>query len=232
MSVSYRVTLFLVKLIMSLEDLAKQRGERIKALRRKTGLNRKAFAKKHSIPETTLAYWEHGISQQITQEGLKRLVNAFTSENVECSTEYLITGISPTEKQQNAQIKLTIDDLKKQDNKLKRLIDDFLSNNINPTYAIIENNLMQPLLGKGDLVFGIKYPANEIRKFKNQLCLIETRSKEKSIKIVKATSIKSIYALEDFCPNDSFIDLSKESDLISIAPILLIKKFMRSQETD
>ena len=89
-------------------DLAAEQGQRIKQLRKRTHLSRRAFAKKHGIAPGSLQNWEDGRYKRLSLQGVEVLVLAFNAENIPCTVEYLLygaTALAPhSEKQEANQI--------------------------------------------------------------------------------------------------------------------------------
>ena len=69
-----------------------EQGKRIKALRRKTHLSRRAFAVKHGIPKGSLQNWEDGRYQVLSKAAVDVLLRAFAAEHIRCTAEFLLYG--------------------------------------------------------------------------------------------------------------------------------------------
>ncbi len=68
-------------------------GQRIRDLRKKTRLSRRAFAEKYGIPAGTLQNWENErYSGGLTQKAINELIAAFKAEGLDCSVEWLLYG--------------------------------------------------------------------------------------------------------------------------------------------
>lgn len=72
--------------------LAQAQGQRIKQLRKKTRLSRKAFGEKHSISPGSLQNWESGRYEGLTQSAVNQLLKAFQTEGFSCTVEWLLYG--------------------------------------------------------------------------------------------------------------------------------------------
>ena len=74
----------------------KNSGERIYALRKHLLLSRKEFCRKHNIPEPLLRGLELSLFS-INEKYIQKLLEAFKSENIACTEEWLLhgTGTSP-----------------------------------------------------------------------------------------------------------------------------------------
>ena len=76
------------------EEHCKDVGKRIYALRKHLLLSRKEFCRKHNIPEPLLRALELSLFS-INEKYTQKLLEAFKSENIVCTEEWLLHGTGP-----------------------------------------------------------------------------------------------------------------------------------------
>jgi transcriptional regulator with XRE-family HTH domain len=76
------------------EEHSKDVGKRIYALRKHLLLSRKEFCRKHNIPEPLLRGLELSLFS-INEKYIQKLLEAFKSENIVCTEEWLLHGTGP-----------------------------------------------------------------------------------------------------------------------------------------
>ena len=77
--------------ITKVEEHYKNVGKQIYALRKHLQLSRKEFCRKHNIPEPLLRALELSLFS-INEKYTQKLLEAFKSENITCTKEWLLHG--------------------------------------------------------------------------------------------------------------------------------------------
>ena len=67
-------------ILMDEESLQKSRANRLKRLRRMTGMSRKDFSTRYHISQGTLQNWETGRFGGLTEKGARVILRAFRQE--------------------------------------------------------------------------------------------------------------------------------------------------------
>jgi transcriptional regulator with XRE-family HTH domain len=73
-------------------------SKRIRYLRELTGLERQEVEARHQIKVVSLDKWENGRAN-ISTKNIARLINMALDHSIECTTEWLISGEGPPQKQ-------------------------------------------------------------------------------------------------------------------------------------
>ena len=104
-----------------------EQGERLKAARKLTLLSRRAFAKKYQFNNSSYQAWEDGqYKKGISLSNAIRLAKAFSLENIDCSVEWLLNGISkPSERSKETNLlhhsERSSEDIKQKTNHFKKI---------------------------------------------------------------------------------------------------------------
>ncbi len=211
------------------------RAKRAKCARKFAGLTMEQMNTQHSIPPSTIQGWENTGSislknRSLTLKGAQRLTVALQKEGVACSVEWLMkgTGVGPHFIETN----LVKSNTKKKNNSLwgqhlaiQNEIKAFEENNLNAIVFMITDDGLEPFYSKGDIVGGIKQYLNDITKFLNHLCIIETASNDITVRQLSSGKRTKTFTLS--CINNQ--TTAKEPSIENIklnwaAPIIWHRK--------
>lgn len=201
--------------------LAIERGKRIRMLRALSGLSRKQFQEQLNVSISTLNIWENG-RICLTKKGALRISIAVKEVGIECSTEWLLSGLgNPPRQIKNS----NPDNSSTSDPDGYGEINCFLKNHSNAIYATISDELMAPFFNIGDIVAGPTVPIAQIKSLLGNIVIIELSGKTILRRI---TSIIGDRCHLNCCnasiANDNFtyVDIN---DIIRIAKVLLHRSF-------
>lgn len=211
------------------EAIKKQRGKRIKGLRKQTHLSRRAFALKHGVPTGTMQYWEDGNFGGLSEDGAYRLVKAFAREGFQCTPEWFLYGIGETpkfvspipEKQPSGELPAEL-----KGDPLSQELKLFYQLHRGAIHEMITNNDYTPLLRKGDYVAGVQCFGTDIQAIVNQECIIKTIDGKTHIgRLTKQLKANDSYQLQNNLSSTAKKQLTlKQADIISAAAIIWIRR--------
>lgn len=72
---------------------AKERGKRLRLVRKMSGLTLDELSSKYSLGISTIKYWECAKNQGLSSKGAKKIIVAMQNEGVQCSYMWLMHGI-------------------------------------------------------------------------------------------------------------------------------------------
>ncbi len=72
---------------------AKERGKRLRLVRKMSGLTLDELSSKYSLGISTIKYWECAKNQGLSSKGAKKIITAMQREGVQCSYMWLMHGI-------------------------------------------------------------------------------------------------------------------------------------------
>lgn len=75
------------------QSLARERGQRLRLVRKMSGLTLEELSSKYSVGTSTIKYWECAKNQGLSSKGAKKIIIAMQNEGVQCSYMWLMHGI-------------------------------------------------------------------------------------------------------------------------------------------
>ena len=199
---------------------SKAQGYRLKMLREALRLSRTKFSKKHNIPVSNLQNWEEGRYQGITQDGVERMIEAFSQEGIQCRKEWILYGAGkapelPGGTEKDALASLTFDDVEITQKELIL----FHQLNANAIDITVADTAMEPRLLKGDHVAGRRRFGKKIKTILENICIVQTDSGENLVRQVKAGKTAGHYHLIAL---NSEIKPRENVALFSAAPVVRV----------
>lgn len=168
------------------EDIIKkERGHRIKILRKQTHLSRRAFGSKHGIPSGTLQYWEDGNFGGLSEDGAQKLVNAFAKEGIWVTPAWLLngTGKEPSSDPYrfSGQASILAEDLLIREamlsvSSITQELKFFLKLHALAMHEVVTDDLMMPRFIQGEYVAGIQKFEEEIQTIIGKDCIIKLKN--------------------------------------------------------
>lgn len=202
------------------------RAQRLKRLRKTTGMSRKDFSKKHNISPGTLQNWETARFGGLTEKGANLIVSALRCEKIFCTFEWLMyqSGIGPNfEHIEPSNLKETKNH--KQSTPQEDLI-VFERLNQNAIHLKIDDNTMFPHFKPRQLVAGTKKTSKQIAHYNGHICIVKPTCLDRHVLRVLKThpKEKNLYHLIHLNPLvHSITDLNKIYMIEYIAPIEWIR---------
>mgnify|MGYP005869630901 CR=1 FL=1 len=206
--------------------LAIKRGELLVNLRKQTSCPKRVdFCKKYNIPVPTMKAWESGIHEEISTKGIKKLVEAFQQEGVECNSAYILNA---GESQEYLSLANSIHNFSLLD--LPPGLAQEICTHIDKNYQNLEivqiiNNSLHPFVEKNDLIVGkpVKLFDEIEQKNYGKLHIIRTINDCTYVMFLEKTTIKNIVLLRTNTGNNNFTHLNT-SEIRSISTVLFIAK--------
>lgn len=171
----------------SKKEIAKERGERLRQFRERTGLPRAYFEEKFGISQSSIRAWEVGVNA-LSEKKAAHLARIFTFLGVKVGVKDLMYGEEltqppkPQDRRENfldqaAQIYLEIDFFKK--------------NVFNYSLLKVPDLCMYPHFLEGDMVGGIKthFQPDILGKF----CIIETEKGDRKLRKIIENKHENIF---------------------------------------
>lgn len=204
--------------IVNKEELALERGKRIRMLRALSGLSRKQFQAQLNVSISTLNIWENG-RVCLTVKGAARIVSAVKEVGIECSEEWLLSGLGSPPRP-------TTSDFLPQIGKSSPETDIFIRSVKNSVHTAVDDELMSPFFRVGDLVAGEAISFEEIESFVGRFILVELDDRT-IVRYLDAVSNDAVYLStyeRQTIANDN-VTCIRSSDIVKIAPVLVHRSF-------
>ncbi len=204
-------------------NLAHDRAQRLLYIRKEIlKITRDELSRFSNISPNSLQNWEQMRNKGLTEEGAKRLVEAFKQKGVNCTVEWLMygTGLSPSGHCDSGSIPQSINE----DELIEKELTYFKQLNGNVLSHIVSDDSMLPVLWPGDYVAGKYYEGDTVKHAVDLPCIIETNQGNKLIRILQAGDEPNSYNL--VCPNNnSYVKkFIANIEVRKAAPILWIRR--------
>lgn len=203
-----------------------KRGQLLVKLRKQTSCKtRKEFCEKHGIPHQTMRQWEKGLHEGISSTGLKKLVEAFLKEGVNCSEEYILKAGDVSIETTSSNSKRILDLSLINTYESQRVCNELKDQYDNLEFAIITNDLFNPYILKDDIVVGKKLKANspELSHAFGKLSIVQTIYAQTFVMVVERCKWEHLLIIRadkiEFYPL-----IYNIAEIEFVAPILTIVK--------
>lgn len=201
------------------------RAQRLKRLRKTTGLSRKDFSKKYDISPGTLQNWETARFGGLTEKGANLMVRALKCEQIFCSFEWLMYQSGQGPNIDNASRPPQAKSIKPTASKIESDLAYYKNKHPNCLYTFIEDDTMTPYFRQGQVVAGIKRLEKQIQDFFGHICIVQTTCLNAPIiRVIKPSSKDKHYHLihlNTLAPSQT--DLGKNYLIKQFAPIEWIR---------
>ncbi len=169
---------------MNIEKTLAHPGDRLRRARVLAGLTtRREFEKKHHISANTLQGWEQG-KNPLSEKGARRVVEAFNREGLICTPEWLLhgTGMPPRPYEmlrvgmnaQSVDLNSDLDKLNlREEESIYKETQLFKEQYPGAIVITVSDDSMLPYYKEGDYVGGVQVANTDIKKFVNELCILE-----------------------------------------------------------
>lgn len=217
--------------IKNINNLYKERGERIKYIRKEIlRLSRNELTRKFHIPTGTIQNWEDSRHGGLTENGAIKLIKILASIDIKCEIEWLMYGIG--------QQPFPPHDIKSQlsiinENVSNKSIIDQISDELSLFYnhnpfsidIIVPDDAMEPMLLKGDIIAGKRFLSSEIKQLITQICIVQTLTGLVLVRKIMPGKREGHYDLIALNKDSSITDINYFDELIiSAAPIQWIRR--------
>ena len=153
-----------------------EKGIRLKELRLKANISATKLSELTGISRVTLSYWENAKNRTISRKGAELIIKALKSIGYEADVNWLLYGNQKTinlENNDSDLINSCINYNNKFIDSLKNETDTFLKFNPNSIITKVEDNMMFPIIKKGDLVGGVLQNLDKIQE--STTCIIKNK---------------------------------------------------------
>lgn len=199
------------------EAAPKERGNRLKQLRKMAKLTRIELGKLVGNAASTIQYWEIGESQGLPQHEAEKLSETFQRIGIHCSSKWLYQGIGD----KPVYIPLANQALEATSSTTMEEVKLFHQLHTDAITLQIKDDIMLPFYGPNEWIGGIKQYASRIIELNNQVCIVELETTEVLCRVLKLANRKKHYELRGINASSNsspfFIDSVK---LISAAKII------------
>ncbi len=211
----------------------KHRAQRIIALRKSLKLSRGDFAINLGIAKGTLQHWENiNDKSGLTPKGAERLRNALDNYGVQVSSAWLLFGegdkpMSLNGVALNQSAKLELIGCIKEKEYIEAELNLFLQHYKHSVSLQVNDDKMQPLYAKGDVLAGVKLFGEAIRNTVNKVCIVMTQESNLLLRIVKESNVPGQYSLTHLNHNHQPVITA----LSFAAPIAFVRKCVKFKTT-
>lgn len=160
---------------------AKERGKRLRLIRKMSGLTLDDLSSKHSFGVSTIKYWECAKNQGLSSKGAKKIITAMQKESVQCSYMWLMHGIGLPPQfvdihlSQDVKGNINIEQSEYEEEKsIEHEIKVFCNNISNGIALTVFDDGMEPFYSVNDGVGGRRLDFNAFDKAIGRNCIIET----------------------------------------------------------
>ena len=217
------------------ENSSRQIGVRIDLTFKIAQLAIEDFCARHNIPRSTLFAWKNG-NKRLTRKGAERLEKAFESENILCSSIWLLdgTGLPPRTFEEVKQGVSPIlgyykageefDETLDEEIKVLKEIEFFRKIHDNGEILLVTDDGMAPLVVPGDYVAGLTVTEENITTAFNKPCIVRLSSDQTLIRHFSKGSKPDVYTLS--CSNPLTTAQSPtlfDVKIKAVAPVLWIR---------
>jgi DNA-binding transcriptional regulator YiaG len=200
----------------------KNRGKRIKYLRKLLRYSARAFCEKCQAPESTLKSWEQGRFTGLTTDGALRIIAACEKEGLDCTLDWLLYGEGDAPQLKKPLFagaflpSSTVSPLTQELRLFHQLHTDVID-------TIVNDEAMEPFFTKDDHVAGIRYFGDDIKKLLGLNCIMQLQSGEIIVRKLASVDKDGNYTLTSlntkFNPN-----IIKNASIFSAAYIIWTRK--------
>jgi transcriptional regulator with XRE-family HTH domain len=211
--------------IMDTQD-ALAKGERLKRLRKMSGLTIEEFADRYGLGRSTIKFWETGKWMGLSEKGARIVIEAMRLEGIQCSVSWLLNGFGPPPKildifcgqiKRKANYKdVVLGEIPCSLDQEVNMFKDSMGNAVTLTLA---DASMEPFFLSGEIVGGKRVNPEEINKLVGKVCIVETEDNKllcRKIGEGKDPFRFNLYALN---PEDNTLPIVANTRLLSAAPV-------------
>lgn len=193
-------------------------GNRIRYLRTLIGIDRHEMQARHQITITSLEKWENG-KVKILPKNIVRLINIALDHSIECTSEWLISGIGSPPKtitsssldSQQISVGNTPSDIIRDLNYLKATYPNLIT-------MTVTDSSMSPFYLPGDYVAGTCIEIEKLKEYLDITCIVHTADgKERLRNIGCNNGAWFLYGNHLRHKGSPFLELNIE--LVKVAPV-------------
>ena len=159
---------------------AKERGKRLRLVRKMSSLTLDELSSKHDFGVSTIKYWECAKNQGLSSKGAKKIIAAMQVEGVQCSYMWLMHGVGLPPQflcvhyNQDLKVNLDISQVAYEEEKsIEHEITLFCDKIINAIALTIFDDGMEPIHAVSDSVGGKRLYGDDLEKVIGKDCIVE-----------------------------------------------------------
>lgn len=209
------------------QDTPKERGKRLRLVRKMAGLTLKELAKKYDLGISTIKYWECAINKGLSSKGAKKFIAAMQQQGIQCSHIWLMHGVGlpPYFFNINSNNKITealsFDQITVEEEESINCEISLFCNKISAAItSTIFDDGMEPFYSIGDTVGGRNFSGENLINAIGKNCLVETINHQLLCRRVSQGNSPDTFNLSCVNPNTTANTPNLyEVKLLSAAPI-------------
>lgn len=170
----------------SKNQIAVERGKRLRICRGYTGLNIIEFCKKYDFNTITFGRWERGNKVSLNEKNADRVCYALLQEGIVCDRSWLLEGLGEAPRERSGLPLFQGKELDVSSATFSALLifsemEVFQNNNPHAVTSIVDTPAMTPFYDIGDYVGGLKLDVCDYALANNKKCLIKLSPTSKLI---------------------------------------------------
>ena len=184
----------------------KERGKRLRLLRKMSGLTLSEIASKYKLGVSTIKYWECAKSRGLSSKGAKKIIKAMHLEGIQCSYLWLMFGVGLPPQfidvrfSSLKEVDMNVEQAVYEEEKsIDREVKSFCDNNLDVVTLSIFDDGMEPFYSIGDVVGGRQFSGVSIEKLVGKYCIVETVDHQLLCRKIAKGEGKNLYNL--YCIN-------------------------------
>lgn len=211
---------------------AKERGKRLRLIRKMSGLTLDDLSTKYSFGISTIKYWECAKNQGLSSKGAKKIILAMQNEGVQCSYMWLMHGIGLPPQFVSLQVSGELNDginidqsTYEEEKSIEHEISIFCENISNSIALTIFDDGMEPFYSINDGVGGRRLGSEDLNRAVGKDCIVETLDNKVLCRRVAEGNESGLFNL--YCINHSTRSTPPnlyDVKLKSVAPITRVWK--------
>lgn len=199
----------------------KERGIRLRQIRELMGMTQHQFAENCQVSESTLRQYETGRMAGLTDNAARKIINQLKNI-VYCTFEWLTTGVGDSPVLKNAAVEFFSHTqlLVREKELIQTEIDLFLENALNPIILKVQDDAMEPVYLKGDIVGGNRYVSEDINLYLGKLVIVQTQDNKLVLRKLTSSDQTGLYSLYTLNPHSQIAEpVLLDKKIICVAPI-------------
>jgi len=218
-------------------DTPRARGDRLRILRKMSGLTIHKLAAKYGVGSSTIKYWECGRDKGLSAKGARKIIEALRQEGVYCTFMWLMHGVGMhpqiVDMQQSASAKqvaamnTTLED----ETAITNEIALFCSGTPNAVTLVIYDDSLEPFYVIGDTVGGNRFTGAGIERAIGKNCIIETEDRQVVCRKLMRGNVPETFTLCSLNPQTTALPPNfYDVKILSAAPIIRVWKRLVNPE--
>jgi transcriptional regulator with XRE-family HTH domain len=194
-------------------------AQRLKKLRKATGLSRDELAFKHDIKSPSLRSWETG-TRTLQKDKAELLASIFKNYGVVCTADWILRG--------KGEDPLEITSQTTEEAYIIKEIGRFEAYYKNSIVLEVADDYMAPWIRKGDFVGGVLIDPKDEKSFIDQICIVRPRDFGTQVRLIQKANNNKLYNLASFSNKGEILKIELEE----VANILFLRRIKEPKVED